>query len=214
VSADIPIILAYDPGAHVAAFASAATVAQLQQYATAGWQVALLPGFVAPPAFDPARVPATTVAEPPHAAALFGLQAAQWSDATPAVVAAAQPGVVKVNAAFGDASDGERAKAAAAALAGLGYLLIGAHWRDDNTQRLRSLNRVDPLAALEPPEWARLDLIGCRDQLIAERIVRIGRVHAAQERRVAELRLAEALRADYIAKMEDALQALQGARTR
>ncbi|MDX2223510.1 MAG: hypothetical protein SFV21_12220 [Rhodospirillaceae bacterium] len=212
MSSDIPIILAHDPGSHIAAFAGAASTAQLQQYATAGWQVALLPGFAAPQSFAAGQVPATAVAALPHAAALFGLQAAQWSDDTPAAIAAAQPGVVKINAAFGDDADAERAKAAASALAGLGYLLIGAHWRDDNTQRLRGLNRVEPLAALEPPEWKRLDLIGCRAPTLAERIVRIGRVHAGQERRVAELRLAEALRADYIMKMEDALQALQGAR--
>jgi hypothetical protein len=211
VSSDIPIILAHDHARYIAAFAGAASAAQMQQYATAGWQVVTLPGFAAPPGFDPGQVPAAAVTELPRGMALFSLQADTWSDATPAVIAAAAPGIVKLNAAFAEEAVAENARIAAQALAARGYLMIGAHWRDDNTQRLRSLSRIDPLAALEPPEWKRLDLIACRDAVLAERILRIGRVHAAQERRVAELRLAEALRADYIAKLEDALQVLQGA---
>lgn len=172
----------------------------MQQYATAGWAVTVLPGFKSLRPIEPARLPPTGSGP----ADVLSIEAALLDTAALAVDAA----TIKINFAFADAL-GDRGARLAADLTARGYVVLGAHWRDDNTYRIRSLERIDLLAALEPVVWTRTNLIACRDPHLAEVIVRFARVYAAQERRTAELKVGEAIRTDYIAKLEDAVQTLQ-----
>jgi len=198
VSDDVPIIIAHEPAPRHVVFASAAAEVQMQQYATAGWAVTIAPGFRSVKPIEPARLPPQGTG----AADVVSLEATLMDGAVP------DAAIVKVNCAFADAV-AERGMAAANELSKRGYIVLGAHWRDDNSYRIRSLERIDLLAALEPVVWHRINIIACRDPARAEVIVRFARVYAAQERRAAELRISEAIRTDYIAKLEDAVQTLQ-----
>ncbi|MCB2108610.1 MAG: hypothetical protein KDE14_12965 [Rhodobacteraceae bacterium] len=210
MSSDIPVILATDPGARDVVFMSAATGAQMQQYAVGGWRVFAANNFTSGQAVDLASIPAKLLGtHEPAGAAAVSIEGRDWSEAVANDVSCWNPVTVKVNFAFDDDAD-RRAPQVAAFLRQDQRAMIAIHWRDDNTMRLRNINRIDLLDSMEPPEWNRLDLIACNDAVIAERILRIGVVHAAHERRAAELRLNEELRASYIAKLEDALQTLQG----
>lgn len=197
MSDDVPIIIAHEPAPRHVVFASAASEVQMQQYATAGWAVTIAPGFRSLKPIEPARLPPQGTGN----ADVVSLEAALMDNVPDAAI-------VKVNCAFADAV-AERGMAAANELAKRGYFVLGAHWRDDNTYRIRSLERIDLLAALEPVVWHRINIIACRDQARAEVIVRFARVYAAQERRAAEMKVGEAIRTDYIAKLEDAVQTLQ-----
>jgi hypothetical protein len=210
VSDDIPLIFAVDRPAPSAVFLSASGPAQMQQYATAGWRVLAAPGFTAARPVVLAEVPATALADDADVAApvLASVEIEQWTVATPDRLARWRPALVKLNAAFSEVEPASIA-AAAAALARLMPVVLGAHWRDDNGFRIRSLNRIDLLSALQPPEWRRLDLIGCADEATARTIVRIGRLHAGQEQRIAQLRVSEAVRGEHIARLEAALIAAQ-----
>ena len=86
-----------------------------------------------------------------------------------------------------------------------GYIVLGALWRDDNSFQIRSLMSIDYIDAVQLPEWNRINLIGVRDADCAHRIVTIARLYSGEEKRISELRVAKAIRDDYIAKLEDAL---------
>lgn len=208
MSDDVPLIIAHPAGQRRVAFASAASESQMRQYAAAGWIVGVLGSFQAARPIDLAKVPAQTI--PPNEIGLADVLSIEAAHA-PAGLAELRsvwPAIVKVNLAFNDAADA-LGPSTAESLANAGYAVLGAHWRDDNSYRIDSLSRIEMLAALQPPEWPRMNLIACRDVAMAEAIIRIGRVHAGQERRIADLRVGEAVRNDHIARLEDAVQTLQ-----
>ena len=94
-----------------------------------------------------------------------------------------------MNCAFSDI-DPTQIQGIAKDLGALGLIVLAAHWRDDNSFRIRSLNRIDRLDALQPPEWPRLNFIACATEQSAQMIAKIGRLHAGQEQRIAQLRVA------------------------
>jgi hypothetical protein len=206
LSDDVPVILAHDSGAHRIAFASAAAESQVEQYLAAGWSALATPDFASVKPIDRARI-ALSPAGDLATVDVLSIEGPFTEPGLPRALSA-RPVTVKINFAFYDLPPTTGADAAAR-LAGAGYVLLAAHWRNDNTFGLRSLSCVEPLASLQPPEWPRLNLIASRDVRLAETVLRLGRVHAAQERRIADLRVGEAVRNDNIAKLEDALQALQ-----
>lgn len=204
MSDDVPVIIAHETASRRIVFASAASEVQMQQYAAAGWAVNVTPDFKSARALNLAKVPASPGAA--HGADMLSVEGANLS-AGLEILRATLPPVAKFNLAFAaPAIDGT---ALVGDLARLGYVVLAALWRDDNVYRIRSLCRLEPVAALQPPDWVRLNLIACRDSRRAEAILRIGRVHAAQEQRVADLRIGEAVRNDHIARLEDAVQVLQ-----
>ncbi len=207
MSDDVPIILAHEHGPRRAVFASAASEAQIQQYVAAGWAVGVSAVFQAVRPFDLAKV-SVERGVGAGGADLFNVEAPNLAAGT-AECLAALPAVAKFNFAFHE-TGADGGPALVSALESSGYVLLAAHWRDDNIYRMRSLSRIEPLASLQPPDWSHLNLIACRDLRRADMILRIGRVHAAQERRVADLKIGEAVRNDHIAKLEDAVQSLQG----
>lgn len=208
MSDDVPLIIAHPPGHRRVAFASAASDVQMQQYAAAGWTVGVTRSFQSTRPIDLPRIPAQLISRDEiRLADVLNIEASRLEAGLEEASAARTP-IAKVNLAFTDGAEA-RGPIAAGALAAAGYVVLGAHWRDDNTYRIRSLNRIDVVADLQPPEWGRMNLIACRESSMAETIIRIGRVHAGQERRIAELRIGEAVRNDHIAGLEDALQALQ-----
>ncbi|MDX2145648.1 MAG: hypothetical protein SFV19_20010 [Rhodospirillaceae bacterium] len=207
MSDDIPIIFTQAPA--MAVFCSASGAAQMQQYAAAGWRVATTPDFRSARPVDLSQVPAEVLANEDFAgAAVLSAEGPHWSDGDAARVTRIKPGVVKVNCAFHDMPT-SRIAAIAAQLSALGLTVVGAHWRDDNTHRIRALHRIDYLSGFEPPEWPRLNFIACASDGIAKAIINIGRLHAGQEQRIAQLRLSEAIRNDHIARLEAALVAAQ-----
>ncbi|MBL8630430.1 MAG: hypothetical protein JNM81_12410 [Rhodospirillaceae bacterium] len=211
MSDDIPILFSDDSPAPSAVFLSAASGAQMQQYAMSGWRVHAASGFQAAQPIDLAQVPATTtddgtIGQP----TLLSCEGPFWApqDLTKlqnlVKVKRWQPRIVKLNYAFYDI-DPEQIQTVVGEFASLGYFILGAHWRDDNTMRVRSLNRIDRLDAFQPPEWPRMNLIACAEERMALMIMRIGRLHAGQEQRIAQLRVSEAVRNEHIARLEAAL---------
>lgn len=213
MSDDIPIIFSQDirdPGRErprTAIFLSAESVAQMQQYAVVGWSVAVAPGFVSKADIDLSQVPAATPREEDILnCTLLSCEAPHLNPETSARIAKWQPEIVKINCAFHDVSD---ASSLTAPLSARGYTVLGAAWRDDNSFRIRSLMSVDFIETNQLPEWDRINIIGVRDSDHAQRIVTIARLYAGEEARISELRVAKAIRDDYIAKLEDAMMAHQ-----
>ncbi|MBL8643860.1 MAG: hypothetical protein JNK21_07995 [Rhodospirillaceae bacterium] len=211
MSDDIPVIFGDDTPAPSAVFLSAAGAAQMQQYAVAGWRVHAAMGFQAMAPINLAEVPATTtddgtIGQP----TLLSCEGPFWAPQdiiklqNLVKVKRWQPRIVKLNYAFYDIEPAQ-IQAVVGELSSLGYVILGAHWRDDNTMRIRALNRIDRLEMLQPPEWPRLNFIACAEERTALLIMRIGRLHAAQEQRIAQLRVSEAVRNDHIARLEAAL---------
>jgi len=215
VSDDIPIIFAEDivspdrKRPATAVFLSAISGMQMQQYATAGWQVLAAPGFKSQAKIDLAEVPAAPCDEDAAAGCtLLSCEVTFLGADAGARIARWQPETVKFNCAFNDVAD---AGALASSLAAMGYMVMGAHWRDDNSFAIRSLSAVDHLAAIPVPEWDRMNLIGFRDPARARVFLSIARLYAGEERRIGDLRVANAIRNDHIARLEDALMAHQKA---
>ena len=117
-----------------------------------------------------------------------------------------RPRIVKINCAFHNVAD---AGQLASSLTEAGYDLLAAHWRDDNSFNLRSVAEIVPLASLGAPAWDYTNLIGFRDARLRDFVLTIGRLYAGEEQRIAELRVANAVRSDTIARLEDALIARQ-----
>lgn len=210
MSDDIPIIFAEESAHPVAVFLSASGLAQMQQYAQAGWRVFAAGGFQSVRPVNLAEVPATAGEDFPQPT-LVSCEGPYWAAGQDILklqnlvrLKRWQPRVVKLNYAFADVDPGQ-IRTVAEEFVSLGYVLLAAHWRDDNTMRLRSLNRIERLAALQPPDWLRLNFIACADERLAAAVLRVGRLHAGQEQRIAQLRLSEALRNDHIARLEAAL---------
>ena len=212
MSDDIPLIFAEELRAAVprrAVFLSAASAAQMQQYATGGWQVVAAPDFQSAAAIDLATVPATTGDQAAlSGATLISLEAPTWPGDAAVHLARWRPALVKVNCAFHGLAD-DAADSIADTLRGLGYTLLAAHWRDDNIFGLRSLSRLERFEAFGAPDWKRTNLIAVRDPAAAERILIVARLYVGEERRIAELRLSQSIRNDHIARLEDALMVRQ-----
>lgn len=210
MSDDIPLIFAEDTGTPSAVFLSATSTAHMQQYAQAGWRVYAAGGFQSFRPINLADVPAQAgedVGQP----TLVSCEGPHWAGGQDIAkltnlvrLKRWQPRVVKLNYAFHDVPV-EQIRTVADELGSLGYVVLAAHWRDDNTMRVRSLNRIERLAHLQPPEWNRLNFIACADERIANLILRVGRLHSGQEQRIAQLRVSEALRNEHIARLEAAL---------
>ncbi len=212
MSDDIPIIFAEEmrrargeiPSA---VFLSAAGAPQMQQYATAGWTVAAIPTFRTAAPVVLADVPAA--AAPPASIAtctFVSCEAKYLPPETSALIKRWQPAFVKFNCAFYDIAD---AAGLAAAVTGLGYATFAAIWRDDNSFGYRSLSSFGPLSGFPTLEWARTNIIGVKDAAMAHTLQSIARLYVGEERRIADLRVANAIRNDHIARLEDALQAHQ-----
>ena len=197
MSDDIPIIFAEElrregrAVAPSAVFLSGASTVQMQQYATAGWKVLATPGFRSDAEVSLADVPAVQTPE----AGTSARHIKRW-----------RPDFLKFNCAFYDISD---AGGLAQSVAGLGYMPLVALWRDDNSFGLRSLSSFGGLANFPNLEWDRTNLIGVRDGAMAHTLMTIARLYVGEERRIADLRVANSLRNDFIARLEDALQAHQ-----
>ena len=88
---------------------------------------------------------------------------------------------------------------------GLGYTVIGAHWRDDNSFAIRSLAQMNYISAFAAPEWDRMNLIGVRDDAYAAVLLSVARLYVGEEKRIGELSVANAIRNDHIARLEEAL---------
>jgi hypothetical protein len=209
MSDDIPLIFAQEAATPTAVFLSAAGLAHLQQFTTAGWAVAVTPRFEALRSLSLTEVPAQVIDEAMIVnPTLVSCEAQTWTGDDLARVARWKPRVVKINCAFSDI-DPAQIQMIAKSLAALGLIVLGSHWRDDNTFRIRWLNRIDRLEALQPPEWPRLNFIACASTQNAEAISKIGRLHAGQEQRIAQLRISESVRSEQIARLETALIATQ-----
>jgi hypothetical protein len=213
MSDDVPIIFAVEgatgPAGARIVFLSAVNGAQMQQYAVAGWTVFAAEGFQSPAPIDLAAVPARTCGEADIAGAtVVSLECTIWSDVIARKVAAWRPSCVKVNAAFQSITD-TQGEAVAATLAAMGYTLLGAQWQDDNFYRLRGIARMEPWAVLGPRDWPRINIIAVQDAAFAKTIAILGRLYAAEERRLTELRVSHALRGGHIGRLEEALMVHQ-----
>jgi hypothetical protein len=213
MSDDIPIIFAEElrreksAPAPTAVFFSGGSTSQLQQYAAAGWNVLATPGFRSDASVNLAEVPATTTSEASiPACTLLSCEAKFLPPNTADHIKRWQPPFLKFNCAFYDISD---AGGLAQSISNLGYLPIAALWRDDNSFGYRSLANFGPMATFPNLEWDRTNLIGVRDPALAHTLLAIARLYAGEERRIVDLRVANAIRNDYIARLEDALQAHQ-----
>lgn len=214
MSDDIPIIFAeelqHPRRKATAAFMSAASLSQMQQYAAGGWRVLATPDFKSKGEIDLASVPAVVADESDLAGCTFLSCEVPFLGADAgARISAWRPAIVKFNCAFHDVAD---AGQLAGSLAGMGYTVLGAHWRDDNSFSIRSLTRIDHIAAFQPPEWDRTNVIGVRDPALARTLLTVARLYTGEEKRIGELRLANAIRNDHIARLEDALAAHQTAK--
>jgi hypothetical protein len=215
VSDDIPLIFADQLASPEArepriVFMSAVAASQMQQYVTAGWRVIAAPGFASKSPVDLAAVPAQAGDEAAgEGADIVSIEAPLWPGEGFARLSRWKPACVKVNCAF-HGLESQRCEDMASMLNGLGYTLLGAHWRDD-TYALASLSRLDYLAAFPGRDWKHLNLIAVRDAARARALTIVGRLYAGEERRIAELRVANAVRGDHIARLEDALMAHQKA---
>ena len=212
MSDDIPLIFAEDlRGAgrsqSSAVFLSAASVSQMQQYATAGWRVLTAPDFGSAAPLDLASIPARAATEQDRApCTLLSCEAKHLRPDTAARIRQWQPEIVKINCAFYNVAD---AGSLAPALKAAGYSVLGAMWRDDNSFALRGLEHIVPLEQISSPDWDRLNLIGVRDAEYARIILTVARLYCGEEQRIRELRVANKIRNDHIAKLEDALIAKQ-----
>ncbi len=206
MSSDIPIIFACDlqqPRSKSAAvFLSAASGPQMQQYATAGWDVIAATGFTGGKV-DLSAVPARALAdEEISAATVLSCEAPHLGRDTAGRIARWQPEIVKINCAFHNIAD---AQPVADILGAGGYHLLGAHWRDDNSFHIRAVDEVAPLAVFNPPAWDQLDIIAVRDAKLMKAILAFGRLYVGEEARILELRVGNMVRNDTIARLEDAL---------
>ncbi len=213
MSDDIPIIFAEEmlhPGRRqTAVFLSALSGMQMQQYATAGWRVLAATGFQSRAQIDLASVPAVAApdseavgctflsCEVPFIAADAGAKISAW-----------KPAIMKFNCAFHDVAD---AGQLAASIAGMGYTVLGAHWRDDNSFAIRHLARLDILSTFVRPEWDRMNIIAVREPARVQALLTVSRLYVGEEKRIGELRVANEIRNDHIARLEDALAAHQRA---
>jgi len=213
VSDDIPIIFADqlltpDGRQPRAVYLSATATAQMQQYATGGWRVITNAGFATLGQVDLAAVPAEAGDESSaQDADVVSAEAPLWPRDGREKLARWKPHVVKVNCAFHQ--DTSRCEEIAGTLAGLGYTLLATHWRDDNTYGFGNVARLDHLGAFQPRDWTHMNLIAVRDPARAKAIIVVGRLYVGEERRIAELRLSQAVRGDHIARLEEALLAHQ-----
>ncbi len=213
MSDDIPLIFADEltrsTARRRAVFLSAMSAAQMQQYASAQWDVIAGPGFQARADIDLAGVPAREGGEDQLAGAdLISLEAPTWpADAEPHFRRWAAR-AIKVNAAFHNL-DGAKVEAIAAALGRMGYHIVISHWRDDNIYGLRSLSRVDRLEGYGAPDWNHSNLIALRDAALVPALLTVSRLYVGEERRIAELKLSHTVRGDHIARLEDAMSTLQ-----
>ena len=210
MSSDIPIIFAFDlhppAGKPAAVFLSATSAPQMQQYATAGWDVIAATGF-ADAKVDLAAVPARALPDDRiAAAALLSCEAPNLNRDTAGRIARWRPEVVKINCAFHNIAD---AQPVADTLSANGYHLLGAHWRDDNSFHIRAVDEIAPLSVFNPPAWDQLDIIAVRDAALVKAILILGRLYAGEEARILELRVGNLVRSDTIARLEDALVAHQ-----
>ncbi|MBX7199517.1 MAG: hypothetical protein K1X51_09080 [Rhodospirillaceae bacterium] len=210
MSSDIPIILAFDlqppAGKPAALFLSAVSAPQMQQYATAGWDVMAATGF-AGAKVDLAAVPARSAGDDEiSAVTLLSCEAPHLNRDTAGRIARWRPAVVKINCAFHNIAD---AQPVADTLAANGYHLLGAHWRDDNSFHIRAVDEISPLSVFDPPSWDQLDIIAVRDAGLVRAILTLGRLYAGEEARILELRVGNMVRSDTIARLEDALVAHQ-----
>ncbi len=214
MSDDIPLLFASELAKAVgpqrrAVFLSAMSAPQMQQYATAGWQVFAGPGFESAATCDLATVPASTcTVDQLQGADLISLEAPTWPSDAVDHFRRWMPHALKVNAAFHGVEDAH-AERIAEGLQRLGYDVIGCHWRDDNTFGLRSLTRIDRLTAFGAPDWKHMNLIGLRDAETVRRLLVVARLYTGEERRIAELRLSHEVRGDHIRRLEDAMTTLQ-----
>jgi hypothetical protein len=213
VSDDIPLIFAEQlasPEAHTPCilFLSAAATSQMQQYATAGWRVLATPDFKSTGQVDLGAVPAHVGDDAGMSPDIVSVEGTLWPSDARTRLQQLLPGMVKVNCAFHGLDD-HRCDEIAATLQGVGYTLLATHWRDDNTYGLGSLARLDLLGAYAPRDWKRLNIIAVRDRARARSLIILGRLYVGEERRIADLRIANAVRSDHIARLEDALMAHQ-----
>lgn len=213
MSDDIPLIFSDQLQAraeHVprAVFLSAATASQMQQYATAGWQVIAADGFQSHATIDLAAVPAEKGDAGAQGADVLSIEAPVWPADARTKIERWRPGVVKVNCAFHGIAD-QHGEDIAATLQALGYTLLAAHWRDDNTYGFGTLARIDHLGVYPSRDWKHLSLIAVRDPAHARTILTVARLYVGEERRIAELRLSNAIRGDHIARLEEALMVHQ-----
>lgn len=121
-----------------------------------------------------------------------------------------QPEIVKFNCAFHNVAD---ATSLASSVAGMGYAVLGAHWRDDNSFSLRNLTALNTMASFPAPDWDRMNIIGVRDPQMTHVLLSIGRLYCGEETRIGELRVANTIRNDYIARLEEALAVAQSSDT-
>jgi len=209
MSDDLPLIFAAYSPTPTAVFLSAAGTDHIQQFTIEGWAVAVTAGFQPVRPTSLVDAPAQVVDEK----IIFGptvvsVEAQTWSAKDLALIAQWQPRFVKVNCAF-TGVEPSAIEAIAKSLSSLGLIMLATHWRDDNTFRIRSFNRIERLEALQPPEWSRLNFIACADERGAQAVTKIGRIHAVQEQRIAQLRITEAVHDEQIARLEAALIAAQ-----
>jgi hypothetical protein len=97
----------------------------------------------------------------------------------------------------------------AASLQQVGYDVLIAGWKDDNSFAFRATTVFVPLADVNAPDWDRMDIIGVKDPALRRAILAVGRLYAEEELRILDLRVANAIRGDTIARLEDALVARQ-----
>ena len=213
MSDDIPIIFAEDitrtqgKAPATAVFLSAGSALQMQQYAAGGWRVLAAPGFKSPAKIDLAEVPASACGEDdPAGCTLLSCEVKFLGGDAGARIGRWKPEILKFNCAFQDVAD---AASLAASMEGMGYSVLGAQWRDDNSFAIRSMVGLAPIASIQPPDWDRITLIGVRDEARLPALLAIGRLYAGEEKRIGELRVANDIRNDHIARLEDALLAHQ-----
>jgi hypothetical protein len=178
----------------------------MQQYATAEWNVIAADGFTGA-GVDLAALPATQKPDDEiSAVTLLSCEAPHLNRETPLRIARWRPEIVKINCAFHNIADAEPV---AASLASSGYQLLGSHWRDDNSFRIRTVSEIAPLSYFKPPVWDQLNIIAVRDAGLMKAILTMGRLYVGEEARILELRVANAVRSGTIAQLEDALLAHQ-----
>lgn len=209
MSDDIPIIFAQQKMSPppVALFLSASHSQQMEQFVIANWRVVLAPDFCG------CDIPKELVAEsfnPNNLEGPPGLLSAEiryLPDDWHHRVRILTPEIVKINAAFSE--DADAVAAVAANLTEQEYTICAAYWSDDNAVGLKTLDRIDALAVLQPTPWASLNLIAFADASQAQDMLRFGRFYAVQEKRIGELLITKAIRGDYIQQLEEALKSEQ-----
>jgi hypothetical protein len=206
---DIPVIFAVElmrlP--QTAVFLNAVTTAQMQHYARSGWSVAAAEGFTATGQVDLEAVPATARGDTEIAqVTVLSCEAPRLREDTARRIALWKPEIVKINCAFHGVAD---ARDVAASLQQVGYDVLIAGWKDDNSFAFRATTVFVPLADVNAPDWDRMDIIGVKEPALRRAILAVGRLYAEEELRILDLRVANAIRGDTIARLEDALVARQ-----